>query len=405
MKLLRFTILTVITFSLLFGVILPKSNAFIAREYTLQEVLDVCTNVVFGKVVSVDRQNMRAIVRVEEDVKGKTDFKQIKINIAVGQGNFPQRMTKKFKPGLPIIVFYAKEGMSINALGHVANTWFQIVATDGPDKNKVWWNFTHIEIYMHRTYNGSTADFQKILCDAVAGKNWPGASADTVKVLVLAGNGVKPTVGQVPTKTSATHEFFALNNIDKIGERKVAYHLTKDRALPGLDEANILWLGQGEIVKGKYLFNEETEEKIKNFVKRGGIVITAGQYINANPPGDFNWIPEPISGVTRPPHGDFHPARVAADLFKTPNVIKTGRLYLADTWTDSHNKYEILATSNVGKEIAIAMLKYGKGIYFITGLRNDSQMAVKINEPMMANLIHFAVKQLDKGSKTKSSKG
>jgi len=346
---------------------------------------------------------MKAIVRIEEDVKGKTDFKQIKINIAVGQGNFPKRMIKKFKPGLPIIVFYAKEGMTINALGHVANTWFQIFATDGPNKDKVWWNFTHIEIYMHRTYNGSTVDFQKILHDAVAGKYWPGVSADTVKVLVLTGNGVRPTAGQVPTKTSATHEFFALNRIDKIGERKVAYHLTKDRALPGIDEADILWLGQGEVVKGKYLFNKDTEAKIKSFVKRGGIVITAGQYINANVSGDFDWIPEPLSGVTRLPHGYFHPTRIAADLFKTPNVIKAGRLHLADTWTDCNDKYEILATSNGGKEIAIAMLKYGKGMYFITGLRNDSRMAVKINEPMMANLMHFAVKQLDKSSKT--SKG
>jgi len=355
---------------------------------------------VFGKVISVDRQKMLAVVRVEEDVKGKTKFKQININIAVGQGSFPRRLIKKFKPGLPIIVLYAKDGMSINALGHVANTWFQIVAADRPDRNRVWWNFTHIEIYMHRTYNGSTVDFQQILRDATAGEKWPGASADTIKVLVLAGNGVRPTTGQVYTKTSATYEFFALKRIDKIGERGVAYHLTKNRTLPGLDEADILWLGQGEIVKRRYLFNKNTEEKIKNFVKRGGIVITAGQYINANLSGDFKWIPEPISGVTRPPHGDLHPTKAAADLFKIPNKIKAGRLYLADTWTGCNDKYKVLATSNGGKDIAIAMLKYGKGMYFVTGLRNDSRIAVKTNEPMMANLMHFAVKQLDKQSKT-----
>jgi len=349
---------------------------------------------VFGKVISVDRQGMRAIVRVEEYVKGKTDFKQIKINIAVGQGSFPRRLIKKFKPGLPIIVLYAKEGMGINALGHVANTWFQMVAADRLNKDKVWWNFTHIEIYMHRTYNGSTVDFQRTLRDAIAGEKWPGASADTIKVLVLAGNGVRPTAGQVPIKTSATHEFFALKRIDKIGERGVAYHLTKNRTLPGLDEADILWLGQGEIVKRRYLFNKNTEEKIKNFVKRGGIVITAGQYTNKNLSANFKWIPEPISSVARPPHRDFHPTQVAADLFNTPNLIKAGRLYLADTWTGCNDKYKVLATSNGGKDIAIAMLKYGKGMYFVTGLRNDSQIAVKTNQPMMANLMYFAVKQL-----------
>jgi hypothetical protein len=49
---------------------------------------------------------MTAKVRVEENLKGKGEFQEIKINISTGQGNFPQKMIQKFEVGLPMIIFY-----------------------------------------------------------------------------------------------------------------------------------------------------------------------------------------------------------------------------------------------------------------------------------------------------------
>jgi len=61
------------------------AHSFITRDYTLQEVLDACTNVVFGRAESVDHEKQRVIVKLEENVKGKSELSHVKINVAVGQ--------------------------------------------------------------------------------------------------------------------------------------------------------------------------------------------------------------------------------------------------------------------------------------------------------------------------------
>ena len=83
-----------------------EALAFIRREYTLKEVLDASTNVVYGRLTSVDKKRMRAIARIQENLKGKSGFKQIKMNIAVGQTQgkltSPQMMMKRLNEGLPL---------------------------------------------------------------------------------------------------------------------------------------------------------------------------------------------------------------------------------------------------------------------------------------------------------------
>ena len=65
-----------------------------------------------------------------------------------------------------------------------------------------------------------------------------------------------------------------------------------------------------------------------------------------------------------------------------------------DTWTNWDSKFDILATTNSGKDIVVATLKEGKGMYIVTGIQNETQEDVKANAPLMQNLIDFAVKWL-----------
>ena len=287
----------VILLGLQFPFTVSQTQAFIARHYTLQEVLAECSNIVFGTVTSVNQKRMTAKVKVEENLKGQSEFQEIKINLSTGQGNFPQKMIEKFKVGKPIIIFYQREGRRIPSLGHVDGTWFQTFAQDRSDKSRVWWNFTHIEIYMHRTYKGSTPDFQRLVRDTLAGRIKPKnarasvqslaeASSGTVRVLVLSGNRFNV-------------EFPTLSAFNPVGEHQVAYQRTKDRNLPTLDHADILWLGQGEICEEKYRLTKKWESKIKAFVKGGGVVIVSGQDSDDDRPCPTGWIPEPMKGVER----------------------------------------------------------------------------------------------------------
>lgn len=372
---------------------ISQAQAFIARHYTLQEVLAESSNVLFGTVASVNPKRMTAKVKVKENLKGQSEFQEIKINLSTGQGNFPEKMMEKFKVGKPIIIFYTREGRRIPSLGHVAGTWFQTFAQDRSDKSRVWWNFTHIEIYMHRTYKGSTPDFQKLVRDTLAGRAKPDnanasiveslaeAPAGAMRVLVLSGNRYNV-------------EFRTLSAFNPVAGHQTVYQKTKDRNLPTLDHADILWLGQGEICEDKYHLTNERENKIKAFVKDGGVVIVSGQDSDDDRPCATGWIPERMKGIERLGRSDFEPTRAAGTLFSEPNEIKVGDVFFDDTWTDWSDKYTILATTNSGKEIAFATLEYGKGMYLITGLQNETSANVFINYQIIENLIHFAVEWL-----------
>ena len=371
-----------------------ETQAFIARHYSLQEVLAECSNIVFGTVTSVNQKRMTAKVKVEENLKGQSKFQEIKINLSTGQGNFPEKMIKKFEAGKPIIIFYKMEGRRIPSLGHVDGTWFQTFAQDRSDKSRVWWNFTHIEIYMHRTYKGSTPDFQKLVRDTLAGRAKPkNTSASQVQSLAEAPAGVMRVL--VLSGNRYNVEFRTLSAFSPVAGQQIVYQRTKDRNLPTLDHADILWLGQGEICEDKYRLTKEQENRIKRFVKRGGVVIVSGQDSDDERPCPTGWSPEPMKGVERMGRSDFEPTRAAGTLFSEPNEIEFGDVFLDDTWTKWSDKYTILATTNDGKEIAFATLKYGEGMYLITGLQNETSANVFINHQILENLIHFAAEWLN----------
>ena len=383
----------VVLLGLQFPLTVSQTQAFIARHYTLQEVLAECSNVVFGTVTSVNQKRMTAKVKVEENLKGESDFQEIKINLSTGQGNFPQKMIKKFKAGKPIIIFYKKEGRRIPSLGYVDDTWFQTFAQDRSDKSRVWWNFTHIEIYMHRTYKGSTPDFQKLVRDTLAGRIKPKNARASVQSLAQVSSGAARVL--VLSGNRYNVEFPTVSAFNSVGKRQVVYQRTRDRNLPTLDHADILWLGQGEICEERYRLTKERENKIKAFVKDGGVVIVSGQDSDDDRPCPTGWIPEPMKGVERMGRSDFEPTRAAGKLFSEPNEIQFGDIFLDDAWKDWSDKYTILATTNDGKEIAFATLEYGDGMYLITSLQNETSANVFINYQIIENLIYFAVKWLD----------
>jgi len=375
------------------------AKAFIEREYTLREVINSSTNIVSGKVISVDKKRMIAVAEIHENLKGKTDFKRIQMNIAVGdtRGNLtsPKMMMSKLEEGLPILFFYEKKGRELAALGYVSKTWFQLFATDLNNKDKVWWRHTHIEAYMRRTFDGTVESLYQMVKDILSGKMWIGEDPDAVRVLVLTGNNGTPVQNTLAHgSVTVNAEFLTLTKFNKVGKHNVAYQEINDKNLPGLENADILWIGQGEIAEEKYFFNRKTEEKIKDFAQKGGIVIVVGQDSDQNRPCETGWITGRMLGVERPMRNDFQLTDKAGKLFNRPNKVRSGELRIDDTWTNWDNKFDILATTNSGNDIVVATLKEGKGMYIVTGIQNENEQDVRANAPLMQNLIYFAVDRI-----------
>lgn len=204
-------------------------------------------------------------------------------------------------------------------------------------------------------------------------------SAATVNVLVLCGN-----VRQA--------EFPVLEKFTNVDGEKVSYTQTNDRSLPGLESADILWIGQSEICENAYFFDAGTEDKIKDFVASGGIVISVGQDSDDGRPCEVGWLTAPVIGVERGGTDVFQITNTPEvnELFEKPNKVNSA--HFDDAWTQPDKSYIMLATINNGQDVGIALLKHGKGWYIITSLQNEGAGEVAINAPLMENLIRYAVK-------------
>ena len=215
------------------------------------------------------------------------------------------------------------------------------------------------------------------------------ASAD-LKVLVLAGN-----VSQA--------EFSVLKKFTKVGNEKLIYEQTGDRALPGIKDAAILWIGQGEICENAYFFDKATEQTILDFVEKGGIVIPIGQDSDGGRPCEAGWFPAKITGIERGALEAFEITKAPedGDLFTKPHKVDAA--HFDDAWTDPDDSIILLATIAGGQDVGIGLLPHGKGSYLLTSLENEDAAEVATNEPIMENLIHYAVKLID--SQAVESKG
>ncbi len=372
-----------------------SSEGYIARRYSVEQIVKESSHIFFGTVSEVNAKRQNVKVKVDKYLKGDPEFNEIKIRLDVYKGEKDHRREAMglMEQGKPIIVFYLKEGGRIDSLAHVSGKWFQTQTTR--QRNEWgWWLFTHTEKYLNRdevSRRDSTADFQKEL-NAMFGTS----DGNTVRTREGTKSGADAVQLYFLRTDSYKEEYPIISRLNSIEGHSVDYNGTTDRNLPGLSNADILWLGFRTLSRdGKYRLNNSQEAQIKEFVKNGGVVIVSGQDSDEGRPCPTGWLPEPLKGIENTGRSDFQATSHAGELFNGPNRIRSGNLSLDDSWTDANQNYQIMATTNDGKEIAIAKRNYGKGMYLITSLRNDTEVRVSKNRQMLENLIYFAVEFLE----------
>ena len=358
----------------------PVSEGYIAKRYTIPQIVKESSNVVYGTITVVNTKRKTADIKVEENLKDTSEFQVIKMRFDVYKGDEDHRkeIIGFLKVGEPVIICYLRDGGRIDSIAHTRGKWFQTQVTR-QDRGWGRWMFTHFEKYLNKdkvSRRDSTPDLLKELRGMLG--------EDAIQLFYLKTDRYK-------------EESPIISDINSIRERWIAHQGTTNRDLPGLSEADILWLGFRTISRdGKYRFNNKQENRIKEFVKNGGVVIVSGQDSDEENPCRTGWLPEPLNGIESSQRNDFQPTSAAGELFKAPHRIRSGQLALDDSWGGWNQKYQVLATTNGGKEIVVAKLKYGKGMYLITNLRNSQKTEASKNRRMLENLVHFAVKFLEK---------
>lgn len=148
------------------------AGAYIEALMPLQQVLNESEVIAEGTIEKVDPKNRTAVVKVSKSLKGKCTYEQIRMTFGGGQVWHPDAIQKHLVVGAPAIIFY---NAGRQAEMYLNRFFFQLYGDAGAPPEKAWWSFTHIEIRMNRTFNGTVAELSETVQKALAGKSNPPA--------------------------------------------------------------------------------------------------------------------------------------------------------------------------------------------------------------------------------------
>jgi hypothetical protein len=154
--------LAVLGMATLAGVVVSTCYAYVEAPMSLGAVVAQSSNVVLVRVESVDKQKNVIIYRKVQDIKGKHPTDIIKHNIGMG-GLRPNEWKPPIdwaEPG-KLGVFFHNGGASETCIG----TWWYQAYAGGE-----WWNHSHGEPFLLRSYCGSPEKLAALVAQMVEGR-------------------------------------------------------------------------------------------------------------------------------------------------------------------------------------------------------------------------------------------
>lgn len=119
----------------------------------------------------VDVEKPAAIIAWDADLEGKTALRRLPVNLTGDKEKHTPQFLKRIAPKLPVVLFVTHRNGKSLALGYTNGTWFQLIGTaDDAAGRRVRWTFTHCEIYLRRTFTGTTKELIEVVGDSLAGK-------------------------------------------------------------------------------------------------------------------------------------------------------------------------------------------------------------------------------------------
>ena len=147
----------------------PAAWAFIQKLFPLQEFVDDSDYLFTATVEKVDTAKPSAVLVIGEQLKGDTPFKRLPINLTGDKQKHAPQLLKRIAPEVEVVVGIKKQAEGkFMLLAFTNGTWFQALGQTDGDQTR--WAFTHCEIYLRRTFAGTTDELKKTIADALAGK-------------------------------------------------------------------------------------------------------------------------------------------------------------------------------------------------------------------------------------------
>jgi hypothetical protein len=143
------------------------AGAYVEAVYPLAQVLAESEVIVEGVVEKHEPQKMIAFIKTGKALKGKCRYETVRMNYGGGQFYHPKAIPQHLAPGAPVLMFY---NAGLQSQVYLNRFFFQLYGDAGAPPEKAWWNFTHIEIRMNRTFNGTVPELSTVVQNVLAGK-------------------------------------------------------------------------------------------------------------------------------------------------------------------------------------------------------------------------------------------
>ncbi|MCS7167758.1 MAG: PQQ-binding-like beta-propeller repeat protein [Gemmatales bacterium] len=150
---------------------LPSSSAFIDRLTPLKDLLDDSDYIVVAQTESVSAENKLAVFTAREDLKGKAPFRTLRVQLTPDKEKHVPHLLKRIAPRVPVVFFITQVDKRWLGLGYTNGTWFQVLGQ--PAGGAVHWHFVHCEIYLRRTFKGTTDELITTVREVLAGQRKP----------------------------------------------------------------------------------------------------------------------------------------------------------------------------------------------------------------------------------------
>ncbi|MBC8114625.1 MAG: hypothetical protein H7062_09630 [Candidatus Saccharimonas sp.] len=147
----------------------PRAWAFIQKLFPLQEFIDDSDYIFTATVEKVDADKPSTVLVLGEHLKGEAPFKRIPINLTGDKQKHTPQLLKRIAADVPLVVGIKKQpDGKFMMLAYTNGTWFQTLGQTDGDQTR--WAFTHCEIYLRRTFHGTTAELKQTIADVLASK-------------------------------------------------------------------------------------------------------------------------------------------------------------------------------------------------------------------------------------------
>ena len=156
------------------------TGAVITRTYPLKDILADCDSIRVATVRPSTGGKRREFVH-SAVLKGRAGWKSATVDLTRADDHSQTPiLAQRLKKGRSVVLF-SRAGKF--TLGFVEGTWFRLAPAKVPAKRgaPTALQFVHLELYLRRTFHGSTAELRKVVADALAGKSTPPEADVTVK--------------------------------------------------------------------------------------------------------------------------------------------------------------------------------------------------------------------------------